>query len=86
MARRRQAPPAVVHQASVVLPFELAFNCSGRPWDERHRDRDEWLREHGVVVDDRAAVAAVVAASRRAYGATDALSRARVMAERRPLT
>jgi len=42
--------------------------------------------EHGVDVDDRAAVAAVVAVSRRAHGAVAALSRAWVMAEGRPLT
>ncbi len=65
----------------MVLPFELTFNTAGRPWEDFYRDRAEWLTEHGVDPDDRAAVAAVDRESRRAYGVVDSLSRARVMAQ-----
>lgn len=86
MARRRQAPVVAQETPGPVLPFELTFNCSARLWEDFHANRAEWLREHGVDVDDRAAVSGVLDASRRAYGVTDSLSRARVMAEGRPLT
>ena len=85
MARRRDSTPVEPNDPrGPVLPFELTFHFG--PYDrafDHHQARDRWLHEHGVDIADRAAVAEVLRASRRAYGAVDSLSRARIMAEGR---
>jgi len=82
VARRRDSTPVEPDQArGPVLPFELTFHFGSHDRAfEHHQARDQWLREHGVDTDDRAAVAAVERQSRLAYGAVDSLSRARIMA------
>ncbi len=83
MARVRRPEPVEPEQPQgPVMPLDVVFNFGSddsRP--EFHESRVEWLREHGIDPDDRTAVRAVVAASQRAHGVVDALSRARVMAQ-----
>jgi len=85
VARRKDSTPVEPDDPrGPVLPFELAFNLgSDEAWGEFYEARGMWLREHGIDIVDRAAVAEVLRASRRVYGAVDSLSRARIMAEGR---
>lgn len=84
MARRRTPTPPPA-EAGVILPKHLVERIpytsreNAEAARDQRRERDQWLREHGVDVGDFRAVRAILTASELAHGlfASDALSRAR---------
>lgn len=85
MARRRPPLATAPQGDALILPRHLvepiAYNSkeNAEALRTQHRERDEWMRAHGVDMKDFYTVRAIQTASEVAHGfpASDALSRAR---------